>query len=61
MEDFEFINHRDRAKSAAVLYAMYTAGSVAEVVDKALQFLAVLTFLRDQNDNCSLFSFNSVK
>mgnify|MGYP003497609709 FL=1 len=36
MKEYEFINHRDRAKSAAVLYAMYTAGSVAEVVDKAL-------------------------
>ena len=32
---------------AAVLYTMYTAGSVAEVIEKALQFLAVLTFVRD--------------
>ena len=61
LKHVELLNYRDLAKVAAIFPVIYKGNSVSEAVDACLELLAAFTFVRDQNDNNSIFLFSSHK
>ena len=55
------LNARNLAKVAAIFPVFYAVTSTKETINVCLELLAAFTFIREQNDNCSMFSFRNVE